>query len=85
MQKLLISNGPAILYSAVPNLYNQSLSKAKQLIKDANLIVGKITKVTDEDKGFDRIIAQSVKRGKEVKHGTIINLTLNVEARDDEW
>ncbi|MCK5760781.1 MAG: tetratricopeptide repeat protein [Candidatus Delongbacteria bacterium] len=83
--KLVVSSGPAIQYTTVPNLYNRPLSKAKQLIKDANLIVGNITKVTDIDKGFDRIIGQSIRNGKKVKQGSIIDLTLNVETRDDEW
>ena len=83
--KLTISNGPSIQYSTMPNLYNQSLSKAKQLIKDAKLIVGKIARVTDIDKGFDRVIGQSIKRGIKVEQGTVIDITLNVETRDEEW
>ena len=83
--RLLISEGPSIKYATVPNLYNKSLPKAKQLIKNANLKVGKITKVTDIDKGFDRIIGQSIAKGKKVKQGTVINITLNGEAEGDEW
>ena len=51
--RLLISEGPSIKYATVPNLYNKSLTKAKQLIKNAKLKVGKVTKVTDIDKGFE--------------------------------
>ena len=83
--RLLISDGPSIIYATVPNLYNKSLSRAKQAIVNAKLKVGKITKVTDIDKGFDRIIGQSIAKGKKVKQGTVINMTLNAEAEGDGW
>ncbi|MCK5759794.1 MAG: PASTA domain-containing protein [Candidatus Delongbacteria bacterium] len=83
--RLLVSEGPSIKYATVPNLYNKSLSRAKQAIINAKLKVGKITKVTDIDKGFDRIISQSIAKGKKVKQGTVINMTLNGEAEGDGW
>lgn len=83
--RLLVSEGPSIQYSTVPNLYNKSLARAKAAITSAKLKVGKITKVTDIDKGFDRIISQSIAKGKKVKQGTVINMTLNAEAEGDEW
>ena len=83
--RLLISEGPSIKYATVPNLYNKSLAKAKQAIVNAKLKVGKITKVTDIDKAFDRIISQSIAKGKKVKQGTVINITLNGESEGDEW
>ncbi|MDA3885479.1 MAG: PASTA domain-containing protein [Candidatus Delongbacteria bacterium] len=83
--RLLISEGPSIKYATVPNLYNKSLARAKEAIINANLKVGKITKVTDIDKAFDRIISQSIAKGKKVKQGTVINITLNGEAEGDEW
>ncbi|MCK4980034.1 MAG: PASTA domain-containing protein, partial [Candidatus Delongbacteria bacterium] len=83
--RLLISEGPSIKYATVPNLYNKSLTRAKQAIINAKLKVGKITKVTDIDKGFDRIIGQSIAKGKKVKQGTVINMTLNGESEGDGW
>ena len=83
--RLLVSEGPSIKYATVPNLYNKSLPRAKQAIISAKLKVGKITKVTDIDKGFDRIISQSIAKGKKVKQGTVINMTLNGEAEGDGW
>ncbi|MBN2788713.1 MAG: PASTA domain-containing protein [Candidatus Delongbacteria bacterium] len=83
--RLLISEGPSIKYSTVPNLYNKSLAKAKEEIANAKLKLGKVTKVTDIDKGFDRIIAQSIVKGKKVTQGTVIDITLNAEAEGDEW
>ena len=83
--RLLISEGPSIKYATVPNLYNKSLARAKKAIIDAKLKVGKVTKVTDIDKAFDRIISQSIAKGKKVKQGTVINITLNGEAEGDEW
>jgi beta-lactam-binding protein with PASTA domain len=52
---------------------------------NAKLKLGKVTKVTDIDKGFDRIINQSIAKGKKVKQGTVINITLNAEAEGDGW
>lgn len=82
---LVISDGPKVKYSVMPNLYNVSLSDAKQLIKDANLQVGKIINVTDIDKGFDRVIGQSIQKGKKIEQGTVIDITFNVEAKNNEW
>jgi tetratricopeptide (TPR) repeat protein len=66
----------------VPNLYNTDAKTAKKKIKDVGLVLGITKSVTDEDKAFDRIIGQSLKKGEKVKKGSVIDITVNVEAAD---
>jgi len=79
---IIVSKGAAIKQVIVPNLYNKSLDKAKAEIERSKLKLGKITKITDEDKAFDRIIGQSIQWGQKVKEGTVIDINLNVEAEE---
>ncbi len=79
---IVISKGPSIKLVIVPNLYNKSLDAAKAQITKSNLKLGKVNKVTDIDKAFDRIIGQSVQWGEKVKEGTVIDLDLNTEAEE---
>jgi eukaryotic-like serine/threonine-protein kinase len=79
---IVISKGPAIKMVIVPNLFNKTLDAAKSEITKNNLKVGKVTKTTDEDKAFDRIIGQSVQWGEKVKEGTVIDITINAEAEE---
>jgi tetratricopeptide (TPR) repeat protein len=65
---------------SVPNLYNNSQEEAKKKIKQAGLVLGLIKSVTDEDKAFNRVIGQSLKKGEKVKKGAVIDITVNVEA-----
>ncbi|OGE83030.1 MAG: hypothetical protein A2Y39_07010 [Candidatus Delongbacteria bacterium GWF2_40_14] len=64
----------------VPNLYNITPESAKKKIKEAGLELGMTKKVTDIDKGFNRVIGQSLKKGDLVKKGSVIDITVNVEA-----
>jgi serine/threonine-protein kinase len=79
---IVISKGPSIKMVIVPNLYNKTLDGAKNLIAQNKLKLGKVNKITDIDKGFDRIIGQSVQWGEKVKEGTVIDIDLNTEAED---
>ncbi|MBN2857786.1 MAG: PASTA domain-containing protein [Candidatus Delongbacteria bacterium] len=79
---IVISKGPSIKMVIVPNLYNKSLQNAKNEIEKNGLKLGKVNKVTDVNKGFDRIIGQSVKWGDKVKEGTVIDIDLNAEAEE---
>jgi len=79
---IVISKGPSIKMVIVPNLYNKTLDAAKAQIAKSNLKLGKVNRVTDIDKGFDRIIGQSVQWGEKVKEGTVINIDLNTEAEE---
>lgn len=76
---LVISKGISSKIVIVPNLYNKSLESAKSEISSNKLKLGKVNKVTDIDKGFDRIIGQSIQWGEKVKAGTEIDIDLNTE------
>ena len=80
--KLFVSAGKAVKYTKVPNVLGKEYSKALNIINSAGLKLGHIYKVTDEDKGFDRVVKQNYIPGKKVKVGTKINITLNVEKGD---
>jgi eukaryotic-like serine/threonine-protein kinase len=79
---IVVSKGAAIKQVIVPNLYNKSLETAKSEIQRSRLKLGKVNKVTDEDKAFDRIIGQSIQWGQKVKEGTVIDINLNAEAEE---
>jgi tetratricopeptide (TPR) repeat protein len=66
----------------VPDLYNTTPEAAKKRITESGLELGIIKSVTDEDKGFDRVIGQSLKKGLKVKKGSVIDITVNEEAAD---
>lgn len=79
---IVISRGAVNKQVIVPNLYNKSLEAAKTEIERSRLKLGKVTKVTDEDKAFDRIIGQSIQWGERVKEGTVIDININSEAEE---
>jgi len=79
---IVISKGPSLKMVIVPNLYNKTLQGAKSEIEKNKLKLGKVKNVTDIDKGFDRIIGQSVQWGDKVKEGTVIDIDLNTEAEE---
>ncbi len=81
--EVIISKGPSIKYSIVPNLYNSSLSNARALLEKNNLKLGRVNNVIDETMGFDRVLGQSVKWGERVKEGTVIDIDLNTELQEE--
>lgn len=64
----------------VPNLNNMTPSTAKKQISDSGLVLGIIKPVTDINKGFDRVIGQSLRNGTVVIKGSVIDITVNEEA-----
>ena len=79
---LVISKGPSIKYAIVPNLFNRNLANAKAELEKNKLKLGKVNKVTDINKGFDRVLGQAVKWGEKVKEGTAIDIDLNSESEE---
>jgi eukaryotic-like serine/threonine-protein kinase len=79
---IVISKGLSSKMAIVPNLFNKTLDAAKSEITKNGLKLGKVIKITDEDKAFDRIIGQSVQWGEKVKEGTVIDITINAEAEE---
>ncbi|MBU4487428.1 MAG: PASTA domain-containing protein [Candidatus Delongbacteria bacterium] len=79
---IIISKGASVKFVIVPNLYNKSLESAKNEITKNNLKLGKVKKITDIDKGFNKIIGQSIQWGEKVKAGTVIDIDLNEESEE---
>jgi len=79
---IVISKGPSIKMVIVPNLYNKTLERAKSELTKNKLKLGKVNRITDIDKGFDRIIGQSVQWGEKVREGTVVDIDLNTEAEE---
>jgi tetratricopeptide (TPR) repeat protein len=71
---------PAEELVTVPGLYNTDPKAAAKIIRDSGLVLGITKSVTDDDKGFNRVIAQSLKKGDKVKKGSVIDITVNEEA-----
>jgi len=76
---LVVSKGPNKKITVVPNLINKNLDEAQQLLKDANLRLGNITKINTLDKSLDGIVtAQSIKSGKKVPENTAVDVSYYV-------
>jgi eukaryotic-like serine/threonine-protein kinase len=58
---------------------NKNLDEAQQLLGDANLKLGNITKIDTSDESLDGIVTvQSIKSGKEVPEGTAVDISYYV-------
>jgi len=79
---IVISKGGGGKFVIVPNLYNKSLDEAKKEIEKSKMKLGKVNEVNDIDKGFNKIIGQSIQWGEKVKEGTVIDINLNAEAEE---
>ncbi|MFU0823930.1 Stk1 family PASTA domain-containing Ser/Thr kinase [Clostridium sp.] len=76
---LVVSKGPNKKITVVPNLVNKNLDEAQQLLGDANLKLGNITKIDTSDESLDGIVTvQSIKSGKEVPEGTAVDISYYV-------
>ncbi len=73
------------VYCKVPDLYYLSPCTAEKKLKEAGLMLGVTYRITDIDKGFDRVIGQSVPAGNELEAGSAVDITVNVEAEDEGW
>jgi len=73
------------VYCRVPDLYNSTPGTAERKLKEAGLVLGVTYRITDIDKGFDRVIGQSVSAGNELEAGSAVDITVNVEAEDEGW
>lgn len=73
----VVSIGPKLSYSIMPNLLNLSVDEAKLLIEKNKLVVGEITQEFSNDVEKGLIIRQSVKSDQEVLQGTAIWMTVS--------
>jgi serine/threonine-protein kinase len=76
---LVVSKGPNKKITVVPSLINKNLDEGQQLLKDANLRLGNITKINTSDESLDGIVTvQSIKSGKEVPENTAVDISYYV-------
>lgn len=72
-----ISKGPEIRNTTVPILIGRTRADAEKALKDYKLILGSISYDSNSKYINDVVIAQDISGGKEVREGTIINITIN--------
>jgi serine/threonine-protein kinase len=73
---LVISKGPEIKYSTVPNLYGRTLNEAKNLLENAKLKLGNQRIVETSDENLDgKIFAQTIEANTQVKEGTLVSIS----------
>ncbi|AEB76175.1 Stk1 family PASTA domain-containing Ser/Thr kinase [Clostridium botulinum] len=73
---LVVSKGPRLEMTTVPNLINKKLDEAESLISSAGLRIGTINKIPTTDKDKDGIVSvQSIEANSQVRQNTVINIT----------
>ncbi|KEI01462.1 Stk1 family PASTA domain-containing Ser/Thr kinase [Clostridium botulinum] len=73
---LVVSKGPRLEMTTVPNLINKKLDEAQSLISSAGLRLGTINKIPTTDKDKDGIVSvQSIEANSQVRQNTVINIT----------
>lgn len=73
---LVVSKGSEKKLTRVPDLINKNLDEAEELLKDAKLKLGTLTKIKTEDELLDGIVSvQSLEPGKEVNENSVINIS----------
>tara|TARA_B100000609_G_scaffold199460_1_gene203120 strand:+ start:7939 stop:8565 length:627 start_codon:yes stop_codon:yes gene_type:complete len=70
---------PAPQKVKVPSVRNMHIRKAKQKVKDAGLIVGRIIYGYDEDISPNWVLRQSPRAGRMVEKGSKVKITINKE------
>lgn len=72
-----ISKGPEVRNTRVPILIGRTRADAEKALKDNKLLLGSISYDSNSKYINDVVIAQDISGGKEVREGTIINITIN--------
>ncbi len=76
---LVISKGPEIKLTVVPNLKGLSINEAESLLQNTNLIIGNKKEVETDDKSQEgKILDQSTAANTEVKEGSTVGVSYYV-------
>lgn len=75
--KIVISEGPEIKYTTIPDLVGKTYDEAKLEIKRYNLALGEVRTRSDENRDYNAVLWQSGKAGDKVKEGTVIDIIIN--------
>jgi serine/threonine-protein kinase len=74
---IVISKGPELQISKVPNLLSLSETEARSLLESVKLVLGSVTKQPTGDKKLDGSIkSQEIPENTEVKQGSKVNVTV---------
>ncbi|APH20321.1 Stk1 family PASTA domain-containing Ser/Thr kinase [Clostridium botulinum] len=73
---LVISNGPEIKYSTVPNLIGKSIDGAQNALANAGLSMGGSKAIITEDQSLDgQVASQSIGAGQSIKQGSSVSVS----------
>lgn len=83
--KLIISMGPAVKKTDVPDLRGLSESAAKDKLSGANLKAGTVTEEYHDSVTAGCVISQSYSPGMEVEEGTAVNFVLSLGKKEVKY
>ncbi|AVQ47244.1 Stk1 family PASTA domain-containing Ser/Thr kinase [Clostridium botulinum] len=73
---LVISNGPEIKYSTVPNLIGKSIDGAQNALANAGLSMGGSKAIITQDQSLDgQVASQSIGAGQSIKQGSSVSIS----------
>ncbi|KEI96971.1 protein kinase [Clostridium botulinum A2B7 92] len=73
---LVVSNGPEIKYSTVPNLIGKSIDGAQNALANAGLSMGDSKAIITEDQSLDgQVASQSIGAGQSIKQGSSVSIS----------
>ncbi|MGO5074812.1 Stk1 family PASTA domain-containing Ser/Thr kinase [Clostridium sporogenes] len=73
---LVVSNGPEIKYSTVPNLIGKSIDAAQNALANAGLSMGSSKAIITEDQSLDgQVASQSIGAGQSIKQGSSVSIS----------
>lgn len=75
---LTVSNGPEIIYTIVPNLYNLSEADAKLSLRNAGLELGKITTAEHDTVPEGYVISQTIPANSQLEKGKTIDIVISL-------
>lgn len=73
---LVISNGPEVKYSTVPNLIGKSIDRAQNALANAGLSMGGSKAIITQDQSLDgQVASQSIGAGQSIKQGSSVSIS----------
>ncbi|SFC72543.1 Stk1 family PASTA domain-containing Ser/Thr kinase [Clostridium uliginosum] len=81
---VVVSKGPQIRLSTVPNVTGLSSDEAKTGLEKARLRVSTVEKVTENEAEDGKVLAQSIDGNSKVEQGTTVNITVGKYVKPKE-
>lgn len=75
--KIVISNGPEVKETEVPDLRGKTQQEASAELQNASLILGNVTEEYDESVEAGKVIGQSTSVGTKVNEGSTVDITIS--------